>query len=332
MGLLLLFEPWAGSSSLYEGGWSIEVSRRVRRYAGVSDLAAYWSLRTDALPAQLALPSSMSSRPVPSNHVTPAQASDELRKLREQAALPEVQRNGAEHEAWKAKVDAVMAAGLGQDSATLKKFRSLRYHVGVYSGAPGEKDRDRAYFAAQVVRAAGLIDAAVYELDLRSPIGQPPPAGTGASATNAPIFVVHGRDDARKYELVRLLDRTTDREAIVLHEQASRGATLLEKLERHAQAASFAVVLLTGDDEGRLRDDSAPLRARGRQNVILELGVFLGLLGRSNVAVLIDPDVDRPSDLDGLVYIPLDPGGGWKLLLLKELEASGINVNRNRIP
>ena len=38
-------------------------------------------------------------------------------------------------------------------------------------------------------------------------------------------------------------------------------------------------------------------------------GVFLGLIGRSRVAVLTDPDVERPSDLDRLVYIPLDPGG-----------------------
>jgi predicted nucleotide-binding protein len=130
---------------------------------------------------------------------------------------------------------------------------------------------------------------------------------------------------------MRLLDRAAGPNAIVLHEQANRGETILEKFERHAQAASFAVVLLTGDDEGRLRGGDGALTPRGRQNVIFELGVFIGALGRSNVAVLMD-DVEKPSDINGLVYIPLDAAGAWRHSLLKELQAAGIEVDFNRIP
>jgi len=144
--------------------------------------------------------------------------------------------------------------------------------------------------------------------------------------------VVHGHDDAHKHELMRLLDRAVELEAVVLHEQPNRGATILEKLERHAQAASFAIVLLTGDDEGRLRGADGPLNPRGRQNVILELGMFITLLGREHVVVLKDPDVEEPSDLSGLVYIPLDTAGAWRHDLLKELKAAGIKVDFNRIP
>jgi len=132
--------------------------------------------------------------------------------------------------------------------------------------------------------------------------------------------------------LTRLLDRAVERQAIVLHEQPNRGATILEKLERHAQSASFAIVLLTGDDEGRLRGADGPLNPRGRQNVILELGVFIGSLGRARVVVLKDPEVENPSDLGGLVYIPLDDAGAWRIKLLKELEAADINVDFRRIP
>ncbi len=334
VGLLLLTEPWTGSSSLYEGGWRIGVTRRVRAYADVPDLETYWLLRTEALQAGLTPPKGAGGRSVPSDPVTPSRAILELRKLGAQTASPEVQREGAEHDAWKAKVDAVMAASLGQESATLKKFRDMGYHIGIWTGAAGEEQEDARYFASQVRRAGGLIDAAVYELDLRSPDEPAALAAAGVpdASANSPIFVVHGRDDARKYELVRLLDRTTNRDAVVLHEQPNRGATILEKFERHAQTAGFAVVLMTGDDEGRLRNDTASLRLRGRQNVILEMGVFLGLLGRARLAVLVDPEVERPSDLDGLVYIPLDPGGAWKLGLLKELESAGIQVDRSRIP
>lgn len=161
---------------------------------------------------------------------------------------------------------------------------------------------------------------------------RPPTYPGPTDATDAPIFVVHGRDEARKYDVVRVLERTTGSPVIVLHEQPNRGATLLEKLERHGAAAGYAVVLLTADDEGRIRGGTDRLEPRGRQNVILELGLFLGGLGRSRVAVLVDPTVERPSDLDGLVYIALDEARAWRVELLRELEAVGINVDWQRLP
>jgi predicted nucleotide-binding protein len=257
----------------------------------------------------------------------PVRAAQELQKLRDEAESPEVQREGPEHEAWKAKTVAVMQGGLGRDSDTLHKFREMRYHVGIWTGAPGEEERDARYFAIRVKEAAALIDAAIYELGL----SDSPDEGSHVAPTG-PIFVVHGHNDARKYELMRLLDRTVDLPAIVLHEEANKGGTILEKFERHAQSASFAVVLLTGDDEGRLRDTDRPLVPRGRQNVILELGVFIGLLGRERVVVLKDHDVEEPSDLSGLMYIPLDDAGAWRTQLLKELGAAGIKVDHSRIP
>ncbi len=262
----------------------------------------------------------------------PGRAIEELRKLRSQAGTPEVRTDGPEHDAWKAKVDAVMKAALGNDSETLREFRDIRYYIGVYSGAPGEAEQNARFFAGRVDRAAALIDAAIYQLELEAE-PEEQRAGASRAVLTGPIFIVHGHDNAHKYELMRLLDRTAiESDSIVLHEQTNSGATILEKFERHAQTASCAVVLLTGDDEGRLRDGDAPLHPRGRQNVILELGVFIGLLGRSHVVVLKDPDVEVPSDLNGLVYITLDSAGGWRYELLKELAAMGIKVDANRIP
>jgi predicted nucleotide-binding protein len=150
-------------------------------------------------------------------------------------------------------------------------------------------------------------------------------------AENGPIFVVHGSNLARAAEVARFIDRSTDREAVILHEQANRGRTLLEKFEHHAEAASFAVVLLTADDEGR-KAGEAELRPRGRQNVVLELGFFFGRLRRGRVVVLVDPGVERPSDIDGLVYVRLDDAGVWKQELARELQAADIPVSVARIP
>jgi predicted nucleotide-binding protein len=146
-----------------------------------------------------------------------------------------------------------------------------------------------------------------------------------------PIAVVHGRDHAKLHECVRVLERGTGREVIVLHEQANGGQVLLEKFEHHAKSAGYAVVLLTGDDEGGLAGE-AHREPRARQNVILELGFFFGTLGRVRVAVLVEPGIERPSDIDGLVYIELDPAGAWKQKLLREIGSSGMDIDYSRIP
>lgn len=264
--------------------------------------------------------------------MNPSRAAEELRKLRAQAEDPEIQSEGPKHKGWKAKADAIIQAALGKESETLREFRELRYGLGIWTGAPGEAEQDKQFFASAVKDAAALIDAAIYQLELQQ-VPDEAPSALSPQESNGPIFVVHGHDDGRKFELMRLLDRAVEPEAIVLHEQPNRGATILEKFERHAQTASFAIVILTGDDEGRLRSDgNHPFKVRGRQNVIFELGAFIGLLGRARVAVLKDPDIEEPSDLNGLVYIPLDTAGAWRYRLLQELRAAGVKVDFNRIP
>jgi len=89
------------------------------------------------------------------------------------------------------------------------------------------------------------------------------------------------------------------------------------------------VVLATADDEGRLRNDPE-LSLRARQNVIFELGLAVGLLGRGNVAVLREDGVKLPSDYNGVGYISFDAGGGWKLQLIAELKAAGFPVDANK--
>ena len=97
--------------------------------------------------------------------------------------------------------------------------------------------------------------------------------GARAMATGAHIFVVHGRDNARRQEVARFLERTTNKRVLILNELPDKGRTLIEKLEAYAEEAAYAVVILTADDEGGLRG-AGTLRPRARQNVIMELGFF----------------------------------------------------------
>jgi predicted nucleotide-binding protein len=152
----------------------------------------------------------------------------------------------------------------------------------------------------------------------------PPPTSTGTT-----IFVVHGRSEAPKQSVARFLQQVSELQPTILHEQPNGGRTIIEKFEDHAANAAFAVVLLTGDDEGGLIG-SGERRRRARQNVVFELGFFIGRLGRGRVAVLHEEDVELPSDISGVLYTPLDPSGAWMMELAREMIAAGIDLDLNR--
>lgn len=143
-----------------------------------------------------------------------------------------------------------------------------------------------------------------------------------------PIFIVHGRDEAPKHEIARFLEQL-GLEAVILHERTSRGKTLVEKLEHYGRQAGYAVVILSPDDEGRFSDEQADLEPRARQNVIFEMGYFIGLLGRERVSAVLQSDLRQPSDINGVVYV--EWAGDWKLQLTSELREAGYEIDMNQL-
>jgi predicted nucleotide-binding protein len=143
------------------------------------------------------------------------------------------------------------------------------------------------------------------------------------------VFVVHGRDEAVKESVARFLEKL-HLHPIILHEQPNKGRTIIEKFEGHSDVG-FAVVLLTPDDVGELASSTGEHPPRARQNVILELGYFLGKLGRARVCVLHMHGLEIPSDILGVLYVPYDADNGWRLKLAKELKAAGMPVDLNRV-
>jgi predicted nucleotide-binding protein len=145
--------------------------------------------------------------------------------------------------------------------------------------------------------------------------------------SNKKVFVVHGHDEEAKQLIARCIERL-GLEAIILHEQANRGRTIIEKFEDYANVA-FAVILLTPDDVGAGKDYVNDLKPRARQNVILELGFFLGKLGRNRVCALHKGNLELPSDFSGVLWIPMDPNGAWQFSLAKEMKAVGLDLDLN---
>lgn len=143
------------------------------------------------------------------------------------------------------------------------------------------------------------------------------------------VFIVHGHNNELKETVARFLEKI-ELEPIILHEQVNGGLTIIEKFEKNSDV-KFAIVLMTPDDLGNSKFNIPNLNPRSRQNVIMELGYFLGKLGRENVCALIKGDIERPSDYDGVIYISVDQTEGWKLLLAKELKQANLSFDGNKI-
>lgn len=139
------------------------------------------------------------------------------------------------------------------------------------------------------------------------------------------VFIVHGHDERAKSELALILTRL-EFEPIILHEQPSQGMTVIEKLEKHSDVG-FAFILLTQDDKGCQKGQENNLLPRARQNVVFEFGLFVGKLGRNRVCCIYTGDVELPSDLQGLVYLPFKSSvNEVQLDIVRELRAAGYDV------
>ncbi|QBZ98493.1 TIR domain-containing protein [Flavobacterium sangjuense] len=138
------------------------------------------------------------------------------------------------------------------------------------------------------------------------------------------IFIVHGHNNEIKQIVARTISKLK-LEPIILHEQIEQGKTIIEKFEKNSSDVNFAIILLTADDEGKAKNET-DFKTRARQNVVFEMGYFIGKLGRERVFLLLEDGVDKPGDLDGIVYIPIDKTEGWKLKLVRELKAAGYIV------
>lgn len=146
------------------------------------------------------------------------------------------------------------------------------------------------------------------------------------------IFIVHGRDNEMKLDVARVLEKL-GLTPVILQEQPNRGRTIIEKFSEYTNV-NFAIILLSPDDKGFLAEEAPKnSKPRARQNVILELGFFLGRLGRERVFVLYR-DTERfepPSDYLGILFTIYDERGAWKFGLIRKLQAIGYKVDANRL-
>jgi hypothetical protein len=185
--------------------------------------------------------------------------------------------------------------------------------------------------SSKVSRLRGLVE--LLETEIRLGGGSSVLSGEPAVPKVLPqlgrrVFLVHGHHDGLLHEAARYLEKLK-LEPVILREQPSAGRTIIEKFVDFADVA-YAVVLLTPDDRGgMIKDSFETQRPRSRQNVILELGYFLGKLGRNRVTALHIEDIEIPSDYSGVAFVGVDERGAWRHELARELKAAGLEIDMN---
>jgi len=146
------------------------------------------------------------------------------------------------------------------------------------------------------------------------------------------IFIVHGHDEEMKQAVARIVEKI-GLVPIILHEQPNKGRTIIEKFEDYADV-NFAMVLFSPDDIAYPKSKSPEdKRFRARQNVIFELGFFVGKLERKHVFILFreEENFEIPSDYLNICYTPYDNKGKWQYDLIKELKSCNYNVDANKL-
>ena len=238
-----------------------------------------------------------------------------------------------EFDKWKRDTEIAIENIFTSERRNIADFKSVISPPRIYTGH-FTHEQEQGPYVDNLERAVPILQSMIDEIERYWPY-EIAPSVSGETAVvqsqmNSRVFVVHGRDAGTKETLVRFLENL-NLDPIVLQELPDQGRTIIEKFEDYANGAGFAIVLFTPDDEGTLADGTNGPQPRARQNVIFELGYFIGKLGRDRACALVKGEVEMLSDYAGVLYIPFDDGGGWQFKLIRELQNAGFDVDANLV-
>jgi len=228
------------------------------------------------------------------------------------------------------RTEMIIRNVFGNNSKYLKDLKDINFHP-IFGPCP-----DKYYDECWISGKSEILNLSKTMLDELTLFGETQKAEKvkkAESKFSGRIFIVHGHDKEMLAEVARTLDKL-DLNPIILHEQPNEGRTIIEKFTDYSDV-NYAIVLLSPDDYGYSKDQSPDkAKPRARQNVIFELGFFIGKLGRKHVLVLFrkEENFEFPSDYKGVLYKPYDESGVWKYELADELKAIGYETSKDKLP
>lgn len=261
-----------------------------------------------------------------------------VEKLKRQQSLIEELKNknneSPEFNKWMRDTDLAIKKIFSGNHDGRLRFINIQYHrTPSWAEARRGVSHPNQYWKG-LEEAKTLLQSLIEEIEEYGTGEDEKTSSAGSAATtdlsdSRKVFIVHGRDEAAKLAVAEFIGKI-DLTPVILHKKPNEGRTIIEKFEDHSDVG-FAVVLITPDDVGASAEEKDKLNPRARQNVILELGFFLGKLDRKHVCALYKEGVEMPSDYDGVLFIPMDKNDGWKLSLAREIRAAGIKVDMNKL-
>jgi len=215
---------------------------------------------------------------------------------------------------WKEEVVILVKTAFPDYPEKITRFNNISYsYHGIYVN--GEPSDTTQYFVRGLDQAIGYLNAWIKEIEMQTVKNPAITAGTNYSYK---CFIVHGHDNLMKLEIKEFVEECEQGRPltpIILHKKPNEGKTVIEKFEQHSDV-DFAICIWSADDQGKALTDET-LRKRARQNVVIETGFFWGRLGRERVIILLEEDVEIPSDYHGMLYISMKDN--WKDDLRKEI-------------
>lgn len=253
----------------------------------------------------------------------------ELKKTTE----PLVYDNKSEKDKIQKRLDMLIRKKFGNESHYLQDLLDVEfyYHPIMWFAGQDFSREDRECWEEGKQKWCNLIDTLIEEIisfPSEKEITQTTIIQTTESNQSKKIFIVHGHDNEMVHAAARFVTQLGF-EPVILREQPNQGRTIIEKFEDYADVP-FAIVLFSPDDLGKAIDQKT-LRPRPRQNVVFELGFFIGRLGRDKVVVLhkVVENFEMLSDFHGVLFQPFQDG--WELFVAKEVKSVGFDVDLNKL-
>jgi hypothetical protein len=287
---------------------------------------------------------------------------DELKRLIDDIEKVRIKpRMSPKFKSWHRETLEMLERLFGRKSRQVKEFEAVRYNLATFSNKTPESKFEEA-FQHGLMNAAVMLSSAAKDLQegekkqaqpaksveerQPEPILKPPTTAPRAADPVTPavraildgsstpvekkpativrramaaagnkIFLVYANDIGIKADVSSFLSKVGV-SSIVLKESTTSSTSMIDELEKYDDV-SYAIVMLNPDAAGI------------SENTVYELGLIVGRLGRNRVCGLVKEQIDILGNYSGLAYVPIDPAGAWKFLLLKQLKDAGFDVDAN---
>jgi predicted nucleotide-binding protein len=201
---------------------------------------------------------------------------------------------------WNRDTTVMLGYVFGSDQDHVSQFTSVRYSLGAISSRTPESSFVNA-FNRGLDGAEAVLQSMITEITEFWPEDAPEPGGSLHSVKlgKPRLFIGSSVEGLRVAEALQLnLEYSAE---VTLWSQGVFGLSLgtLEGLVGDAESFDFAILVLTPDDVTTKRNQPGNTP---RDNVLFELGLFMGALGRERTFIVHPRDVtmDLPSDLAGV--------------------------------